>query len=91
MIDRLQARSVDERDLQWEQTDPRYRVFFFEESQAGGYSVDAWEIQDALYDSVLLWAEAHARARNYSVGLVVDVGPNGRGLIWLHGRDLNES
>jgi len=95
--------NVDERDSRWEDHQPRFRVYLFEESgfrvaedgsQATGYATTTWDVTGADVVDVLSWAQHQAGdAGLYSVALVADGygEQTERGLVWLVGMDYQDA
>ncbi|WP_162799193.1 hypothetical protein [Nocardioides sp. 616] len=91
---------VDERDSHWESTTPRFRVYLQTKGAPGrSHSTATYDIIGEDVVRVIDWAAAKAGSdRAFGVALVYDdalaeqTNPGcGRGLIWLVGRDLNDS
>ncbi|GAB2867331.1 hypothetical protein [Nocardioides pacificus] len=92
--------AVDERDSSWEDHRPRFRVYLHNcgETSTGG-STATYDITGADAIQVIDWAQHHAGTElTYAVALVrFDVEAEqlnsgmGRGLVWLIGRDGNDS
>jgi hypothetical protein len=99
----MNIQPVDERDSGWEDHDPRFRVYLFEESapvdgpdgsSRQGYTTGTWDIVDADLLEVVRWAQDQAGVRGlYSIALVADrYGSNDeRGLVWLVGEDYQDT
>lgn len=89
---------VDERDSSWEAGNPRFRVYLqtvpsrHESASTSTYDLMGYDVAE-----VLDWARARvSEGGECAIALVVDddgresIEPGtGRGLVWLHGRDLN--
>jgi len=91
--------AVDERDSNWEMSDPRFRVYLHGSgpSSTGGWTA-TYDITGADVLHVIDWAQRQAEdSVTYAIALVHDdraheqFSPGrGRGLIWLLGMDGNE-
>lgn len=88
---------MDERDTSWEIDTPTFRAFFY---RGSSNAVTAVDITDTDVLGAFRWVdqEASERVANYALALVVDLyeagpisdpRPNGRGLVYLIGADLN--
>ena len=85
---------VDERDSGWEDSRPRFRVYFFA-GDGPGHHTWTYDITDADVLDVIRWAQTEAGAdRMFAVALVQDDLTRGqqlaRGLVWLLGMDAND-
>jgi hypothetical protein len=79
------ARPIDPRDTNWEQDQPTYRVYFFDENGAS----NEWQLTNAdSVHTVVEWAESNASGRTFVIYVEVQV-PQGDGLIRVVGRDPN--
>lgn len=91
----MNVEPVDERDTRWEDTRPRFRVYFFA-GEGPGHPTWTYDVTDADVLDVIRWAQTEAGAdRMLAVALVRDdVLTDGnqpeRGLVWLLGMDANE-
>lgn len=95
----VRIEQVDERDNNWENHDPRFRVYLHgsSESSTEGWT-DTYDIVGADLLQVVDWAQRQAAdSLTYAVALVVDVDDeerrnpgHGRGLVWLVGMDGND-
>lgn len=90
---------VDERDSNWEDEGPRFRVYFqrTRDTYIGGWTA-TYDITGADVLQVLDWAQRQAGDELvYSVALVSDSPPvpsrpeAARGLVWLVGADGNRT
>jgi hypothetical protein len=87
---------VDERDSAWEDSSPRYRVYFFA-GDGPGCHTSTFDVTDAEMLEVVQWAEHEAGLqRMFAIALVRDEvrvggGEPERGLVWLLGADANDS
>lgn len=88
----MDARSVDPREVSWEEDRPAYRVSFWSparDSPAGGtgWASDEWRLTGAGgVGEVFNWAAAHDRGRRFE--LLVEVGrPPQLGVVRLAGLD----
>jgi hypothetical protein len=80
---------IDERDSSWEESDLRYRVYFFA-GPPPGRSVDTYDVTKADVLDVIRWAQDHAGDdRLFAVALVGQNAHGRRGLSWLVGCDAN--
>jgi hypothetical protein len=96
----IQIEAVDERDSNWENDHPRFRVYFqrTQGSYIGGWTA-TYDITGADLIQVLDWAQREAgETFVYSIALVYDdrareesMPGHGRGLVWLIGIDGNQS
>lgn len=92
--------SVDERDSSWELPAPRFRVYLHgsERDATCGWTA-TYDILDADVLQAIDWAQRQAGDQlTYAVALVYDDAAHerldpghGRGLVWLLGRDGNDS
>jgi len=96
----MQIVLVDERDSHWESTTPRFRVYLQTPGDSRrSHSTATYDVIGGDVVQVINWAAARAGSDlTYGVALVYDdalaeqTNPgSGRGLIWLVGRDLNDS
>jgi hypothetical protein len=95
----MQVTGVDERDSEWGDPHPRFRVYLHgsRETSTGGWT-DTYDITDADVLQVIDWAQRQAGDRlTYAVPLVRDDTDaeqrnpgHGRGLVWLVGMDGND-
>lgn len=89
----LDVRAADERDSAWENSDPRFRVYFFEPA-GDSFSSQVHDLGGCDVLQAVEWARAHANGRLFSVALVDDPAhPHeaARGLRWILGNDANDS
>lgn len=96
----MQVMQVDERDSGWEDPHPRFRVYLHRsgETSTRGWT-DTYDITGADVLQVINWAQRRAgHELTYAVALVRDGSEQerrnpgfGRGLVWLVGRDGNDS
>lgn len=81
----MRAERVDERDSNWEDDRPRFRLYTFEGAANAVETIDLW---DCTVEEALEEAEATAGDRLWSLALVHGTGST-RGLVWLSGNDYN--
>ena len=95
----VQIKQVDERDNNWEDGRPRFRVYLHGSGESSTYgSTDTYDVTGADVLQVIDWAQRQAGASlTYAVALVYDdvdkerLHPgHGRGLVWLVGMDGND-
>lgn len=96
----IHVEQVDERDSNWEQRDPRFRVYLHgsDESSTHGWT-DTYDITGADVLQVIDWAQRQAGdTLTYAIALVSEnaeyerLSPGRcRGLIWLVGIDGNDN
>lgn len=86
----MRAFAVDERDSQWEDDAPRFRVYVFEGAKN---AVTTTDVVGATAEQALEAARALALDDRHlwSLALVRDDGRMGRGLVWLSGNDYNDT
>lgn len=90
----VKVEPVDERDSGWEDSRPRFRVYFFA-GEGPGHPTWMYDITEADVLDVIRWAQTEAGAdRMFAVALVRDdIKTAGeqpeRGLVWLLGMDAN--
>jgi hypothetical protein len=97
-MDEVEIVQVDERDNNWENSHPRFRVYLHgsDETTTHGWT-DTYDITGADVLQVIDWAQRQAgESLTYAVALVYDDGafeqlnPGcARGLVWLVGIDGN--
>ena len=97
-MDEVEIVQVDERDNNWENSHPRFRVYLHgsDETTTDGWT-DTYDITGADVLQVIDWAQRQAgESLTYAVALVYDDGafeqlnPGcARGLVWLVGIDGN--
>ncbi|MEU3271122.1 hypothetical protein ABZ639_09750 [Saccharomonospora sp. NPDC006951] len=94
----MRIERVDERDSNWEEHDPRFRVYFFEggDTAESSWSAETFDVTGADVLEVIGWAQEQAGAeRLFAVALIGedDRLPPGRrhGLTWLVGMDANDT
>lgn len=97
-MDTVQIGPVDERDCNWENANPRFRVYFqrTQGPRIGGWTA-TYDITGADVVQVIDWAQRQAgQVFVYSIALVSDdrareqsMPGHGRGLVWLLGMDGN--
>jgi hypothetical protein len=88
---------VDERDNNWEDTSPRFRVYLHGSGDTTHGWTDTYDVTGADVLQVIDWAQRQAgESLTYSVALVYDdkafeqLNPGcARGLVWLVGLDGN--
>lgn len=94
----VQIVPVDERDSNWENDHPRFRVYLHSSGGTTTHgSTDTYDITGADVLQVIDWAQRQAgESLTYAVALVYDdkaeeqLNPgHGRGLVWLVGIDGN--
>jgi hypothetical protein len=100
LVTAVQIVGVDERDSNWEDRQPRFRVYLHRsgETSTRGWT-DSYDITGADVVQVIDWAQRQAgESLTYSVALVHDDDDQergnpgrGRGLVWLIGMDGNDS
>lgn len=97
-MDEVQIVQVDERDNNWENYHPRFRVYLHGSGETTTHGwTDTYDITGADVLQVIDWAQRQAgESLTYAVALVYDdraseqLNPGrGRGLIWLVGIDGN--
>jgi hypothetical protein len=97
-MDEIQIVQVDERDNNWENSHPRFRVYLHGSSDATTHGwTDTYDITGADVLQVIDWAQSQAGdSLAYAVALVSDdraseqLNPGrARGLVWLVGIDGN--
>ena len=94
----VRIEQVDERDCEWEDDRPRFRVYLFEGPvDHPGVTVDTYDITEADVFEAVRWAQERAGDHHlYAVALVRDEQQRldgiqmSRGLVWLVGQDLND-
>lgn len=91
----VRVEELDERAQQWEVTEPRYCVYFFQQSavesgSAASYSVESFLVLGDSYSEVKQWAESVRAGRRASIGVLVEQDES-RGVVWLEGADPNSS
>ena len=88
----MNVHAVDERDVDRENSDPRFRVFFFTPPPEGrSFAVEVFETFDADVLEVIAWAREDTGRRPFAVGLVGDGwGQSAVGITWIYGGDPNE-
>ena len=72
---------VDERDTNWENDDPVFRVVFVEPANG---ATEAFDVREARIDQVLDWAHEQASGRRFSIAVVL-VEREDKGLVWIYG------
>ncbi|WP_017934736.1 hypothetical protein [Nocardioides sp. Iso805N] len=91
---------VDERDSNWENDEPRFRVYLHGSGDSSTYGwTDTYDITGADVLQVIDWAQKQAGdSLTYAVALVYDDNAEdernpgrGRGLVWLVGMDGNDT
>jgi len=91
----MEAHRVDERNSDWEDAAPRFRVYLFKRGRGENYAVtDTWDITGADVLEALRWAQDRAgQDALYALGVVrdelkfrEDAHPS-RGIVWLVGMD----
>lgn len=99
-MDEIQIVQVDERDSNWENNQPRFRVYLHGSAETTTQgSTDTYDITGADVLQVIDWAQRQAGdTLTYAVALVYDdrafeqLNPGrARGLVWLVGIDGNTS
>jgi len=90
----VRIENADERDSGWEDSRPRYRVYFF---RGGGdrpgrsWDVLVKDVLDAEVLGVVAWAEGEIADEGlFAVALVNQSASGERGLTWLVGMDAND-
>lgn len=95
----VRIEQVDERDNNWEQHRPRFRVYLHGSAQSATQGwTDTYDITGADVLQVIDWAQRQAGdSLTYAIALVYDdqarddLEPGrGRGLVWLVGVDGND-
>jgi hypothetical protein len=98
-VNGLRIDQVDERDSNWEDPNPRFRVYLHGsgETQTSGWT-GTYDVIGADFLQVIDWAQRQAGASlTYAVALVYDDKDprrnpgRSRGLVWLVGMDGNDS
>ena len=93
----VQIVRVDERDNNWEDSGPRFRVYLHGSGETTHGWTDTYDITGADVLQVIDWAQRQAGGSlTYAVALVYDDEARGqlnpgcaRGLVWLVGMDGN--
>ncbi len=93
----IQIMQVDERDNNWEDSGPRFRVYLHGSGATTQDRTDTYDITGADVLQVIDWAQCQAGdSLTYAVALVCDdkaheqLNPGcARGLVWLFGLDGN--
>jgi hypothetical protein len=97
-MDGIQIVQVDERDNNWENSNPRFRVYLHGSGETTTHGwTDTYDITGADVLQVIDWAQRQAGdSLTYAVALVYDdeaqerLNPGcARGLVWLVGMDGN--
>ncbi|MBY8886370.1 hypothetical protein K7472_16060 [Streptomyces sp. PTM05] len=79
----MRTRVVDPRDVEWEQDEPRYRVYFWDRERVTSHE---FAVTDAGVDEALAWARQRAGAEGWAYTFYVEVAPpHGPGLVRLEG------
>ena len=95
----VQIEQVDERDNNWEDNQPRFRVYLHGSGVSSTYgSTDTYDVTGADVLQVIDWAQRRAGdSLTYAIALVYDDADkerqdpgHGRGLVWLVGADGND-
>ena len=95
----IEIKQVDERDSSWEDSNPRFRVYFHGSGPDSTHGwTDTYDVTGADVLQVIDWAQRQAgEVLTYAIALVLDdeaaelCNPgHGRGLIWLVGCDGND-
>ncbi|KAB7739783.1 hypothetical protein GA707_20110 [Nostocoides sp. F2B08] len=96
----IEIKQVDERDSSWEDSNPRFRVYFHGSGPDSTHGwTDTYDVTGADVLQVIDWAQRQAgQVLTYAIALVRDYEAaelrnpgHGRGLIWLVGCDGNDS
>jgi hypothetical protein len=99
LVDEVQIVGVDERDNNWENNHPRFRVYLHGSGQSSTYGwTDTYDVTGADVLQVIDWAQRQAGdSLTYAIALVYDDEARaqrnpgrGRGLVWLVGMDGND-
>lgn len=96
-MDEVQIVQVDERDNNWENDSPRFRVYLHSSGETTHGWTDTYDITGADVLQVIDWAQRQAGdSLTYAVALVCDDRAReqlnagcARGLVWLVGMDGN--
>ncbi|WP_026556847.1 hypothetical protein [Arthrobacter sp. 35W] len=86
----MRVEDVDERDSCWERHQSRFRVYFFRGRPLGAW-VSTHDVTDATFAQTMAWAEETVGADLYAIALVSSDDEGRRGLVWLHGLDVNDN
>ncbi|WP_405747224.1 hypothetical protein OG422_29180 [Streptomyces sp. NBC_01525] len=79
----MERRSVDPRDISWEQENPAYRVYFWDKESVTSHE---FEVTDSTIDEVLSWTRSRATEEGWEYTLYVKVSdPEGDGLVRIDG------
>lgn len=88
----MKAVQVDERNSEWEGSDPAFKVILFE--PAGSWAVDTWDLSECGVLDAIRWAQRNVAANGaWALGLIAEQpdgeGGQSEGFIYLEGFDLN--
>lgn len=88
----MDINAVDERDIDREDFDPRFRVYFFTPPNGGGsFAVEAFDVTNCDVLEAVAWARHDEDGRSFAVGLVWVASTSPEvGITWLFGGDPNE-
>lgn len=92
----MQVAAADERDIDWEESDPLLRVVVFTPRPVGkttSWTTSTFDCRDGDVLEVILWAQQHVSPGDvFAIGLLHRNGTTGnRGLTWVLGGDPNAS
>jgi hypothetical protein len=79
----MEIRTIDPRTAQWEDYEPSYRVYFWDEASSS-YEYELLGAPDI--DEVITWAEENRGQRTYTMYVVVQ-SSDGPGLMRVRGTD----
>jgi hypothetical protein len=92
MLPGVRVEPVDERTSCREDHNPRFRVYFFDGPGPTSYATSTFDVVDADVLEVIRWAQAQAgNERRYALALVGMAANEDEGLVWLVGRDANDT
>ncbi|MGW1837093.1 hypothetical protein [Streptomyces sp. NPDC002067] len=79
----MECKSVDPRDISWEQDLPTFRVYFWDKESVTSHE---FEVTDSTIDEVLNWTRSRAAEEKWEYTLYVKVSDSdGDGLVRIDG------
>jgi hypothetical protein len=84
MVEPMEKRLVDPRDVEWEQDETCYRVYFWDKVNMTSHE---YELTESTIEKALAWARSHAKEEGWEYTFYVKVTAQAQcGLVRIEGK-----